>query len=532
MNGRNGKASDSPRRAPMKDQKLPKESPSFFSIATTKKRKEITTLNPDDVLLGRGPGLAAYEGNMRFRELVEERKEEYTGTTQRKQKSMIAEQVRDEIYSRGGRFLQKDDDIDSVGGWYEAEDDVVIEKCKQSLREKHTYASSLPAPHPPKSDVVATKSGDETDESVFDSGKSSLKLNQSFPASVQQERPITQDHQARKRDADFDYSLGMPETNPLGAAPVPSFTISWNQAPHFPMAALSQLYTSGLPSSYIDPRVLLYQSASPLVFQQSLALRMAQTSSSDFSTLPQACTQQSAAFGTVQPRVDVTNGTLTAEEMTSARLSMLNKGPSNTSSFNLEDPAFGAMQSRVEPNSSTPTDGMLSRTESDFSSDMPSMQDDDLLPTALEALPDDTVSESFLSLFKIDSKQPRFTDDDEKKERASLTDAEQAAALADMFGKMCTVTPHQSKRSKKDLDEDSIQFLIRQMKIEIDKIPIDEKGALLNAQANGRSEEFSDTRLERFLRCEGMNAEVRNAVFVYAVVHALHGQANVATVST
>jgi len=47
------------------------------------------------------------------------------------------------------------------------------------------------------------------------------------------------------------------------------------------------------------------------------------------------------------------------------------------------------------------------------------------------------------------------------------------------------------------------------MKLELSKIPEGKKGALTEAQANCRSEEFSDGRLEKFLRCEGMNAEVR-----------------------
>jgi hypothetical protein len=123
------------------------------------------------------------------------------------------------------------------------------------------------------------------------------------------------------------------------------------------------------------------------------------------------------------------------------------------------------------------------------------------------ALPDESVSESFLHFLGIDSRQPRFTDDEEIREKETMTDKEKAAALADMFGKMC-IAPRQTKRSRKELDDESVQFLIKQMRLELAKIPNGKKSALIEAQAKCRTEEFNDRRLEQFLRCEGMNAEV------------------------
>jgi hypothetical protein len=46
------------------------------------------------------------------------------------------------------------------------------------------------------------------------------------------------------------------------------------------------------------------------------------------------------------------------------------------------------------------------------------------------------------------------------------------------------------------------------MRMEIGQIPEDRKQALLEAQTKCRADEFSDARLERFLRCEGMNSKV------------------------
>jgi hypothetical protein len=52
------------------------------------------------------------------------------------------------------------------------------------------------------------------------------------------------------------------------------------------------------------------------------------------------------------------------------------------------------------------------------------------------------------------------------------------------------------------------------MQVEIDIIPVAKKQALLEAQEKCSAEEFSDARLERFLRCEGMNAKLAAHRFV------------------
>jgi len=104
--------------------------------------------------------------------------------------------------------------------------------------------------------------------------------------------------------------------------------------------------------------------------------------------------------------------------------------------------------------------------------------------------------------------RPKITQEQEEAERASMTDEERAAVLADMFGKMCAVTPRQRKRARRDLDRKSIDFLVQHMKLELEKIPANRKQPLMEAKAKCRPEDFSDARLEKFLRCEGMNAEV------------------------
>jgi hypothetical protein len=98
-----------------------------------------------------------------------------------------------------------------------------------------------------------------------------------------------------------------------------------------------------------------------------------------------------------------------------------------------------------------------------------------------------------------------------------MTDEEKAAALADLFGRCCAVSTHKSKRAKLDLDRNSIDFLVNQMRLELSRIPNDRKQALVEAQTKCGEDEFSDARLERFLRCEGMNVKVRLlGIYMYA----------------
>jgi hypothetical protein len=91
---------------------------------------------------------------------------------------------------------------------------------------------------------------------------------------------------------------------------------------------------------------------------------------------------------------------------------------------------------------------------------------------------------------------------------------EKADILADMFGKHCAVAPQQNKKARKDLDRESIDFLIKFMRSEIEIAPDEKKKALLEAQSKCGEDEFSDARLECFLRCEGMNANLAAQRFI------------------
>lgn len=104
--------------------------------------------------------------------------------------------------------------------------------------------------------------------------------------------------------------------------------------------------------------------------------------------------------------------------------------------------------------------------------------------------------------------RPRFTKEQELLEQATMTNEERVAALCDLFGKCTVAGTHQNKRARQDLDRESLEFLVGEMRYEMDQIPPEKKQALLEAQAKCRAEEFSDDRLEMFLRCEGMNTKL------------------------
>jgi len=123
--------------------------------------------------------------------------------------------------------------------------------------------------------------------------------------------------------------------------------------------------------------------------------------------------------------------------------------------------------------------------------------------------------DAFLALSALSvADRPKFSEEQEALERALITSEERAEILADMFGKHCSVTSRPDKKARKDLDRESINFLVNFMRREIECIPAKEKRALLEAQVKCRADEFSDARLERFLRCEGMNAKVRTCRIV------------------
>lgn len=97
----------------------------------------ILDISADDILLGRGALTVHHEGNKRFRSIVEPWKAEYQGAN-RKRKNEIAVSIVNEVFQRGGRFLERmnDQEMQALGvpehgrAWKVAEMHVTMEKVR------------------------------------------------------------------------------------------------------------------------------------------------------------------------------------------------------------------------------------------------------------------------------------------------------------------------------------------------------------------------------------------------------------------
>eukprot|EP00977_Amphora_coffeiformis_P003070 scaffold578_cov167-Amphora_coffeaeformis.AAC.17 len=119
----------------------------------------VTELRDSDVLFGRGSGPNDHEGNIRFRQYVAERKTEYLATNHRLTKAKIAREIVDIVLSQQGRFLKKmeAEDLQRAGlpdgtdAWIGVDEDTIMEKAKQALRQntsRKSQAASSPTPPP------------------------------------------------------------------------------------------------------------------------------------------------------------------------------------------------------------------------------------------------------------------------------------------------------------------------------------------------------------------------------------------------
>lgn len=105
----------------------------------------VTELTPNDVLFGRGAPSIDNEGNVRFRQLVQNRKVEYVSTGKRQIKDVIARQVIQAVHQRNGRFLRKIESLveaeemgvpEGITAWATVDDATVLSKVKQALRDR------------------------------------------------------------------------------------------------------------------------------------------------------------------------------------------------------------------------------------------------------------------------------------------------------------------------------------------------------------------------------------------------------------
>jgi hypothetical protein len=126
----------------------------------------VIAVTPHDVLFGRGSGPNDHEGNITFRDLVAQRKQEYMATNHRQTKAKIAKSIVDQIFAVNGRFLKKlePDEAASLGYssgqdvYQVVEDDTVMEKAKQALRQNRNREDGAVSPRPPAKAAVTASS--------------------------------------------------------------------------------------------------------------------------------------------------------------------------------------------------------------------------------------------------------------------------------------------------------------------------------------------------------------------------------------
>ena len=514
----------------------------------------VASLNENDVLLGRGVGPSQYIGNKRFRRLVESRKAEYVALDSYNDKAIVAWEVYNEIHARGGRFLklvQSGKQARSVvtkGVWRQASEEAALEKCKQALREKQAplnEANEQGGAQEGRHEKEAHESGDgnsyvvETEPRVTSNAASLLGLHDASAGTAS----------ATRSDSSV---VATASTSMAGSSNVQPFATASVASLSTPNTLQSALFGNTVPSA-IDPHLLLFchpllraqQQQQQLAAQQEIIKQEQQRKQEQQEMLAQQ--QMTAQYQLLRQHQQMVSHPLFPIHLNHNHLVHSSNmicvpGAANTLSFDhsmslaieqglhernlarnilqyrarailLAQAESAARLGGVQQSSMARNDRLQDMANFDLPTETGSCLAPESLLGTMEHLPaseTDLEDAAFaLSAMAVAANRPVFTEEEEEIERASMSDEEKAAALCDLFG-ICSHSnsdAHENKRARKDLDRSSINFLIQYMRHEIEQTPADKKQALSEAQVKCRPEEFDDERLERFLRCEGMNAK-------------------------
>ena len=95
--------------------------------------------HPHDILCGRGGSINNHEGNIRFREWVQERKNDYNLAANKAEKTRVSREIIDLVQAQEppGRFLTRDPNAPAMGPtwWIVIDDAKAMAKTSQALRE-------------------------------------------------------------------------------------------------------------------------------------------------------------------------------------------------------------------------------------------------------------------------------------------------------------------------------------------------------------------------------------------------------------
>lgn len=449
--------------------------------------------------------------------LVEERKKEYMSEKSYKRKACIAKGVHEMIRTRGGRFVRPaavaSNTRASQEGFVEAEKGAGLEKIKQALREKVSPKGVAGAKRKLRqeeedvgtecvrsSDVVVKREAprDGNKEESWSPSNAMLEHEVARPATITSSSSLGNAIPVAANLVDA-FSSG-PETAAAGCPPPMPVTSDTNNllppvtlldttgAATCPPLDVASSTNSVLPpstlldttsSAAVDSRLVLFQTV-PYAFQQQLAtntVRQIQLK----RIIQQEMRERQLAEAMVRSRLQQQDESMATASTSTAGIRLGSEEATHTVD------SFASMTDIAEtPTSASNEQALLNEDISDL-----------LLSTV--GYSEDTI----------------FTEEQEAMERASLTQEERVEALSDMLGKMSLSSStanqyHQRKRTRRDLDTLSVMFLVNQMRVEIEEMTQGKKQALIEAQSKCRQEEFSDDRLEQFLRFEGMNPKVKH----------------------
>jgi hypothetical protein len=101
----------------------------------------IMSINPNDVLFGRGTGPNRNPGNISYLRLVKTQKADYAAAETKEQRDGIALKIVRKVQAMNppGRFLQrqaKQTESSDARGWEEVDEATALQKTRQALREK------------------------------------------------------------------------------------------------------------------------------------------------------------------------------------------------------------------------------------------------------------------------------------------------------------------------------------------------------------------------------------------------------------
>lgn len=468
-----------------------------MAAANQDNRNFVTIVQVVDVLFGRGTGCYKHEGNIRFFRLIQERRDEYKATRSREVKQTIARQVYERVHEHGGRFLKLADSevpvahIARNGLWEEVSERAALGKIAHTLRENKGVERS-------------SSSGTDTETSHVDiETQNSSKIECPSPSNREglgnrQDNIVSGMVTRSSVGSASQYDTLLPGGSPL--MPVDNQASSWECGPQGNLSRAAAQVQIVLPHPNESNTMRPPSAPQPSSFQtakvdhQQRAIHQQAPWNTTFQYLNQKILPG--------PRYD---SMVAGPALPPHKMGRSFPPPRTASCTNLGNFPNGCALSlppaSVAMTQGQESQGALSETDRVF--------DDGLKVGTYDSARDGNVTEKDAASFLLSSflrdieGLQRVTEEQLQAEQASLPEEEKRLVHSDLFGRLCSVGMTNTAST-------SIDAIVQEMRQEIDRLPVVRKRALVEAQSIcDESEEFSNDRLEAFLRHEDMNPKVR-----------------------